>query len=381
MNNVSNSNFCIFVLSYPNTPEKIDTLRECVSVLKMSEFLVVSVSNYNISDDLLSLFDDYYTGANQDCCFDNIFESNKIDEARQKSKYFFHFNSDNGLKISYKPFSYGRGCTYHWSALNQMNYIIDYSKKKNIMHALVFEGDAILEIEDLPKIKNFFQSMIDEKLKFIIPTSPMFYFMCGNAWFFEIDYVSRCFSDTSCEDFLKSTWPNFSAESYLYNRLINGFETGKILLHEDDNLERNIGNCVIEKISRSEHFSEHNPLNLFFPKTMKVNLSSSIDRIDQNPFEPLTYVDIGVGKLSDQDVLFIWNRYKKTKIEKVLIDVLIKDNETELFSQLYETYPNFWYYATINNLTIYSHCQIKIKVIDTNKKEFHSSYRFEHIKN
>ena len=375
------SHLYIFVVSYPNTPEKISTLIKCVESLKKSNFPVVSISNFPIPEDVLSIFDDYYVGINEECCFDDIFTTVQTDEARNNSRFLLHFDLGSNETISYKSFGYGKGCTYHWSALNQMNYIINYCKDKNISHAMIFEGDSIVDIQDIEKIKEYFNLMICEELKFLLSTSPMFEFMSGNVWFCEIKYVTDFFSNTSCQDFLKSTYPNFSAESYLYNKLLSGGGRGKIFLHECDSLERIYGNCLIEKIFTNNDNLNCNPLNLFFPNTTEVNLSQSTKRIDQRAFEPLTYIDLGIGKLKEQDVLFIWNKFNKTSIDRIFLEISIKDKDKEIFYNLYESFPDVWFYTPIYDLTVSSYCLVKIRVIDITKKEFITSYRFEHIKN
>ena len=205
--------------------------------------------------------------------------------------------------------------------------------------------------------------------------------MSGNACFFKTSYLEKCLEGTSCEDFLKSTYPSFSAESYLFNRLIQNGGKGKLFLFDSDLRNKFAENCSIERKIIDNSNENFEPIKLLYPNTKKMHLSVSTDRMDQSPLEPLKYVEIGLGTKNNQDVFFIWNQYNGQTVGEVHISVKIMNDIDVIFQSNYRLYPGVWSWDPIYNLNSKSYCEIKIKVIDTNKKEFHSSYRFEHIKN
>ena len=371
----------IFILSYANTEYKIQVLKECVQSVKKIGMPVISISNLELETDVLDLFDDYVTGENETCCFGEFFSDSEIDLARMSSKFFVYFTTPWGDTINYKQLSYGRGCTYHWSALNQLNIILQYCKKKNIDYFFSLEGDCVIDESDAGRVKEYFELMTKENLDFLVSLSPMFDFMSGNACFFKTSYLEKCFEGTSCEDFLKSTYPSFSAESYLFNRLIQNSGKGKLFLFDSDPRNKFPENCSIERKIIDSLDGNFEPIRLLFPNTKKMHLSVSTDRMDQSPLEPLKYVEIGLGTKNNQDVFFIWNQYNGQTVSEVHINVIIMNGVDVIFQSNYRLASGVWSYEPIFNLNSESYCEIKLKIIDITKKEFITSYRFEHIKN
>lgn len=375
-----NSTPPIFILSYANTEYKIQVLKECVQSVKKIGLPVISISNLELETDVLDLFDDYVTGENETCCFGEFFSDSEIDLARMSSRFFIYFTTPWGDTINYKQLSYGRGCTYHWSALNQFNIILQYCKKKNIDYFLTLEGDCVIDDEDLPKINEYFETFDREKFDFCAMIGNLFYYICANVLILRTSYLERSFENVSCEDFLKSTYPNFAAESYLFERLLKNGGKGKIFMFNSDKRDFLPESCVVERKFVENENDGLNPIKLFFPNTKKMYLSVSTDRMDQSPLEPLKYVEIGLGTKNNEDVFFTWNKYNGSSVERVSVQVNIFNGSTIIFSNLYDMPIGTWHYTPIFNLTMDSHCEITMKVLDINKKEFHTTYRFKHLK-
>lgn len=371
----------IFILSYANTHSKIEILKECVNSVKNIGLPVVSISNLLMESSILDLFDNFKTGQNQQCCFEDYFTDLEIDFARISSKYLLYFTTPDGDQIYYRQLSYGRGCTYHWSTLSQFKLILDYCKDKNIDYFFSLEGDCVIDESDTGRVKEYFELMSKENLDFLVSLGPMFDFMSGNACFFKTSYLEKCFEGTSCEDFLKSTYPSFSAESYLFNRLIQNGGKSKLFLFDSDLRNEFPENCSIERKIIDNLGENFEPIKLLYPNTKKMHLSISTDRLDQSPLEPLKYVDIGLGTKNGQDVIFIWNQYNGQTVSEVHISIKIMNDIDVIFQSNYRLSPGVWSWDPIFNLNSKSHCEIKLKIIDITKKEFITSYRFEHIKN
>ena len=128
---------CIFVLSYPNTEKKLRILERSISSLKNSGLPVISVSNIFTSEKITGIVDDFLVGENEDCRYQDFFTNEELDEARNSSRYLSHYFPNKTEVISYAPFSYGRGSTYHWSAISQFLRIVEYSKVNGFTHFLI----------------------------------------------------------------------------------------------------------------------------------------------------------------------------------------------------------------------------------------------------
>lgn len=178
-------NPAIFVWSYPNNEKKIEILKKTLLPLRKTGLPIISISNYKIKDEILELFDDHYTGENSDCCFEEYFSDSDIDLARLNSKYLCHFYPNDSQVIHYKQFSYARGCTYHYSALSQWGYTMNFFIDKKYTHGFIIEGDNILEDSDIPKIQKYFNELENEKINFILALPLMMDFMVATSWFFK----------------------------------------------------------------------------------------------------------------------------------------------------------------------------------------------------
>jgi hypothetical protein len=324
------------------------------------------------------LVDDCLTGENRECRYLDFFSKEEIDYARNSSKYLLHFTPGMGDTIFYPSFSYGRGSTYHWATLTQYLKIIEYSKGKNISHAFIIEGDVILSENDVSRIGEFFASMEEEDLDFIVSMQHNLGHTSGNACFTSIDYWEKVCSGISAEEFLKTTYPSWSAERYVLNRMILSGGRGKILSWEDHGLS-NLDfppDWIVSEFKIPPGIQSPQSVNLFFPKTKKIGLSSSSDRSDQDPTDPLAYVQMGTGKKSGIPVFFIWNTYNGETVKEIKAKITIFNGESIIFNSNYNLSPGVWAWSPIFNLKRNSHCAVEILVVDVNGEEFHFSDRF-----
>jgi hypothetical protein len=369
----------VFVWSYPNNQNKIDILKKTLESLRKTGFPIISISNYEINKEILELFDDHYTGKNSECCFQNYFSDIEIDWARLNSKYLCQFYPSHSQEINYRQFSYGRGCTYHFSVLSQWTYTLSFFRNERYTHGFIIEGDNILNNKDLDKISDYFNELESQNLNFIFALPLMFDFMVATAWFFK--YSPELDFELSCEKLLRSTYPSFACEKFLYQNLINTNLPGKIIINENDKRipDGAPGNCSFEIRKNLSTVVQTDGINLFFPNTELHNLSSSQDKFYQSPLDPLSYIETGIGKIGGQDVFFCWNRYNGNTVKSVLVQVTILESHKIIWENSSETFPGVWYYSILPQ--IYSHylCRIKFCVTDIENQKYEKNYTFQHL--
>ena len=373
---------CIFIISYPNTETKSRILEDCIISLRESGLPIVSVSNIFPPEEIYSLTEDCIVGENEECRYQEFFTDDEIDKARNSSKYLLHFTPPDGITLSYKLFSYGRGSTYHWATLSQLLRIVKYSREKEFTHLLIIEGDTILEKEDVPIVPDIFLQMEREKLDFIISLQQNMGHMSGNAWFTTTDFWEKVCFGMSKEDFLKSTYPSFSCEGYMISRMKKVGGRGNLLMWDLDSYsEKDFPtnwNLVKRRILES---NLSRSINLFFPRTKEIGLSSSIDRKDQSPSDPLSYVWMGTGKREDIPVFFIWNRYNGETVKKAEVKISIFKSGNLIFSSEYNLYPGGWCWTPIMGLELESYCTVEILVTDKEDNIFNYKDRFGTVGN
>jgi len=369
---------CIFVASYPNTEDKIRVLEECINSIKRSGIPVVSISNISLPERISSKVENCLFGINEECRYQDFLSDEEIDKARNYSRYLLHFIPPGDDAISYRPFYYGRGSTYHWAGLTQQFEIIKYSLEQGITHAFIMEGDVILEDDDVHKISEYFSTMEEEKLDFIVAMQNGFEHMSGNGWFTTIEYWERVCSEMSARDFIKSTWPSFSSEGYVISKMKKSEGNGNLLMWEDDSYPTSDlpGNWRITKTKKSEDEINQNSINLFFPETKRIGLSSSTDRKDQSPEDPLTYVPMGIGRKLDLPVFFIWNRYNGETVKSIKAKVSIFNEDSLIFNSEYDLSPGYWAWTPIYNMMRNSYCKVDIMVFDVQGNKFMFSDKF-----
>lgn len=374
---------CIFVISYPNTENKSRILEDCIISLKGSGFPIISISNIPPPEGIYPLVEDYVIGENEECRYQEFFTDEEIDKARNFSKYLLHFTPPDGITISYKLFSYGRGSTYHWATLSQLLKIIKYSREKEFTHFLIIEGDTVLEKEDVLVIPDIFLQMERENLDFIISMQQNMGHMSGNAWFTTLDFWEKTCFGMSKEDFLRSTYPSFSCEGYMISRMKKVGGSGNLLMWDPDSCSEkdfpDQWNLVKKRTLRDNELSRS--INLFFPKTKEIGLSSSIDRKDQSPSDPLSYVWMGTGKREGIPVFFIWNRYNGETIKKVEVKISIFNSGNQIFNSEYDLYPGGWGWTPILGLELESYCTVDISVTDKGNNIFNYKDRFGSVGN
>jgi hypothetical protein len=368
---------CIFVSVYPNTEGKIQILKECIYSLKKTKFPIVLVSNMDLPIEVSSLADDFLIGKNTECRYQDFFTLDEIDKARNSCRYLLHFNPTAGDVISYNPFFYGRGSTYHWSALTQHNLILKYLEGKNISRFFSIEGDTIPSESDLYLIEKNFTGMKEEDLDFIIPIQPNLGHI-GSPFFLSVDYWRKVCFGFSKEDFLRTTYPSWSAEGYILERMKISGGMGKILIWNLDSFVPE--NCPMEWIIEKKEIipGEKFPTstNLLFPGTKKTDLSSSTDKKDQSPLDPLQYVNVGIGKILNSPVFFIWNRYNGETVKEIKAKISVFNGGIQIFNSEYNLFPSGWAWSPIFNLKRDSHCTVEIVVVGVNGVEFQFSDRF-----
>lgn len=370
----------IFIASYPNTEEKIKILKECINSVKKSGFPVVAVSNLVLPEEISSIVEECLIGKNEECKYRDFFTDEEIDKARNSSKYLLHFTPSGGETISHRPFYYGRGSTYHWAGLTQQVEIVNYSKQNGISHALILEGDVVLDEKDILKIQSYFSKMEEEKLDFIVAMQNNFGHMAGNGWFTRIDYWEKVCIGMSAEDFLRSTYPNFSSEGYVIDRMKKSGGRGEILSFENQS-PGFPDSWVLSKKDLSEEGQGKSPINLFFPATNRVHLSFNLDRKDQSHMDPLQYVHMGTGKMGNMPIFFIWNRYNGETVIEIKAKISVFNGEIQIFNSEYNLSLGHWAWTPIFNLKRDSHCTVEIVVIEVNGEEFHFSDRFGSVGN
>jgi hypothetical protein len=355
---------------------------DSITSLKKSRFPIVSVSNMTPPEEIQPLVDNCLVGENEECRYQDFFKDEEIDQARNSSKYLLHFTPPDNITISYKSFSYGRGSTYHWSTLSQLLKIIKYSREKEFTHFLIIEGDTILEGEDIPVISDIFLQMERENLDFVVSMQQNMGHMSGNAWFSTLSYWEKVCFGMSKGDFLKSTYPSFSCEGYMVSRMKNVGGRGNVIMWDPDFYpvegfpERW---KIIKKMIPNDGL--HRSINLFFPRTKEIGLSSSIERNDQSPSDPLSYVWMGTGKRDGSPVFFIWNRYNGETVKKTVIKVTIYNSENQIFSSEYNLYPGGWCWTPVLDLELESRCIVEISVTDKKDNIFNYMDKFGYIGN
>ena len=371
---------CIFISVYPNTEEKIQILKECIYSLKKTGFPIVLVSNMDLPRDVSSLADDCLIGKNTECRYQDFFTDEEIDVARNSSTYLSHFMPSEEELISYRPFGYGRGSTYHWSALTQNLEILNYSKQNGISHALILEGDVILDEKDILKIQSYFSTMEEEKLDFIVAMQNNFRHMSGNGWFARIGYWEKVCSAMSAEDFLRSTYPSFSAERYVFSRMVKSGGKGHLLVPYavSQNQVNFPSTWTLIETKVPGNTGAHSSTNLLFPETTKVGLSYSSDRNDQDLLNPLEYLTLGVGLKVETDtpLFFIRNRYNGMSVRLVKAKISIFNGDSQIFNSEYNLVPDGWAWSPVSDLKRNSHCTVDITVIDHDRNEFNFFDRF-----
>ena len=370
----------IFIASYPNTEEKIKILKECINSVKKSGFPVVAVSNMALPEDISSMVETCLIGENEECRYSDFFTEEEIDTARNSSTYHSHFFYHEGESITYKPFSYGRGSTYHWAGITQQVEIIKYSRQKGITHSFLLEGDIILDERDIFRIKEYFYLMEEKNLDFIVSMVHGRGHMSGNGWFTTTEYWERVCHMVSKEDFLRSTYPNFFAERYVVSRMIKSGGRGHLLvLNLDFHSQENFPSTwELIEIKLPENTSINSSINLLFPETTKVGLSWSSETNDQDPSDPLKHLYLGVGLQVEAGtpLFFIRNMYKEITVKHVKAKISIFNENSQIFNYEYNLVPSGWALNPVRNLKRNSHCTVDIKVVDHDGNEFNFSDRF-----
>ena len=373
----------IFITSYPNTKDKIDILEQCISSVKNSGFPVILVSNMKIPGEITSMVKECLSGGNEECRYQDFFTDEEIDVARNSSTYLSHFMPSEGELISYRPFGYGRGSTYHWSALTQNLEILNYSKQNGISHALILEGDIILGEKDILKIQSYFSTMEEENLDFIVAMQNNFRHMSGNGWFTRIDYWEKVCSVMSAKDFLRSTYPSFSSEGYVVSRMIKSGGKGHLLVPDtgSQSQENFPSTWTLIETKVPENTGVHSSTNLLFPGTTKVGLSYSSDRNDQDLSNPLGYLPLGVGLnvKTGTPLFFIRNGYNGISVRLVKAKISIFSGDSPIFNSEYNLVPGGWAWSPVSDLRRNSHCTVDITVIDHEENEFNFSDRFGYV--
>lgn len=374
---------CIFIISYPNTENKSRILEDCIISLKKSNFPVISISNISPPERIYPLVEDCIVGDNEECRYREFFTDEEIDEARNSSRYLLHFTPPDNIDISYKLFSYGRGSTYHWATLSQLLKIIKYSGDGGFTHFLIIEGDTVLSEEDVHIIPEIFLNMERENLDFIVSMEQNMGHMSGNAWFAAHDFWEKVCAGMTKEDFLRSTYPSFSSEGYMISRMKKVGGRGNLLIWDSDSYQgKDLPKDwrLIKKRVTEEDFLSRS-INLFFPKTKEIGLSSSIDRKDQSPSDPLSYVWMGTGKRENLPLFFIWNQYNGETIKKVEAKISIFKSEDQIFNSVYNLYPGEWCWTPIVGLEPESYCTVDISVTDKEDNIFNYKDRFGSVGN
>ena len=190
-------------------------------------------------------------------------------------------------------------------------------------------------------------------------------------------HAERIFSGFTALEFLKSTYPQWSAETYIFHRMKIYKGKGKILKWSSDPISTE-DFPSIWKVEEKESPRGFVPksINILFENTSETWLSSSSDRLDQDPADPLTYVRMGTGKKSGIPVFFIWNRYNGETVKEIKAKITIFDGESIIFNSNYNLFPGGWAWSPIFNLKRNSHCAVEILVVDVNGEEFTFSDRF-----
>jgi hypothetical protein len=347
----------IFIWTYPNTEEKISILKKCIMALRNIDIKIILVSNMNLPKDVSSLADDFIIGENQKCRFQDFYTDDEIDIARNSTRYLTHFAIDDNNVISYIPFGYGRGSTYHWSTLSQNILTLNYSISHGISKMLILEGDVILEKADSLIIPEIFWEMDAENLDFIISIQFETRTQSGNAWFTTSAYWSKVCVDFSPEDFLTTTYPDWSAENYILAKMKLAGGRGNVLTWGNNPFER--GEVpekwrVVEK-RIPENIKFPKSINLFFSETHKIGLSSSQDNKKIDITNPLSFIQAGVG-LRLPPVFFIRNAGDR----KILANASIFNGSQEIFNLSYNLLPDCWCWNDLNGLEENSYCIFQI---------------------
>jgi hypothetical protein len=370
---------CIFISVYPNTEEKIQILKECIYSLKKTGFPIVLVSNMDLPQDVSSLADDCLIGKNTECRYQDFFTDEEIDSARNSSSYLSHFMDPGGELISYRSFGYGRGSTYHWSALTQHNLILKYSEGKKISRFFSTEGDTILDENDLYLIEKNFKLVQEEKLDFIVPVQHNMGHITS-PFFLSTEYWKKVCSDFSRGDFLRSTYPSFSSEGYVVSRMIKSGGKGHLLVPDasSQKQENFPSTWTLIETKVPGNTGAHSSTNLLFPETTKVGLSYSSDRNDQDLLNPLEYLTLGVGLKVETDtpLFFIRNRYNGMSVRLVKAKISIFNGDSQIFNSEYNLVPGGWAWSPVSDLKRNSHCTVDITVIDHDRNEFNFFDRF-----
>ena len=217
--------------------------------------------------------------------------------------------------------------------------------------------------------------MEEEKLYFIVAIQDNFGHIAGNGWFTRIDYWEKVCIGMSPEDFLHSTYPSFSSEGYVIDRMKKSGGRGEILSFENQN-PGFPDSWILTKKDLFEDGQGKSPINLFFPATHRVHLSFNLDRKDQSPLDPLQYVYMGTGKMGNLPIFFIWNRYNGETVKEIKAKISIFDWGSSIFHSEFNLFPGEWAWSPIFNLKRNSHCVVEILVVDVNGEEFSFSDRF-----
>lgn len=369
-------NPAIFIPSYPNTPYKISILKECILSVKKTGIPVILISNMDLPEDVCILADGYIRGNKEDCRYLDFLTPDQIDFARNSSIYLLHFVTPDGETIHYKPFSYGRGSTYHWEASLQQIDAVKYSRENGITHAFMLEGDVVLDERDVHVIPQKFSQMEKEGIEFIIPMNPISDQISGNVWFISTEYLEKICEGMSPSHFLNSTYPSFSAERYIMKRMEKSGGNGIILSHSSYFRSITDFTSLWHPVEVDTLISDPTPVNLIFPHTKKIGLSSNIDRKDQDPSDPLTYIFFGIGEKSGHPVFFIRNVYDEESVQKIRARICIFNDDFKIFESEYDLPPGYWAWDPIFNIEINSHCEIEIETVDKEGKIFTLKDRF-----
>ena len=147
---------------------------------------------------------------------------------------------------------------------------------------------------------------------------------------------------------------------------------GKILFWEDPSLSilEFYPRWILSEFKIPQGIESPQSVNLFFPETEKISLSSNTDRPDQDPRDPLTYVQMGTGEKSGLPVFFIRNTYSGEIVKEVKTKITIFDGESVIFESSCNLSSGGWAWSPIFNLKGDSSCTVEIVVVDIRGEEF-----------
>jgi len=362
----------IGVFVHPNTPYRIEKVKDHINSLRGSNIPIYLCSNMGCPDELIDLCDGYiYTGPNDLCTVPEEIE-NKSEYLRYSIKNPLFLYPEKIPFYQEHSFINGRG-TYLWSAANSLKKSIHSLEKMGFTHMMVSEGEFILDKKDFETPLEILKNMWQEEIVLDFFYTSGSRYLQAYLWFGEIDHLSKVFFGVSKGDkhFPRNSETSRAnalilCEKYYQHKLLSFDPSKKIRVRSVKENFDNIKNRywytrrtevilyeILDFKSDLYKTEEFFSFPLYFPNTREVFLSIAGDNTKSDSLDSGSF-DLGVTETKEDELTIIAINKTRSKVLNFKMDLYHNSGEIVETREITRCSPGFFYFLVLEKPEGYS---------------------------